>query len=424
MWNRIGCKAAAGWHGALARATRGRVVVASAAMPDVPTGARAPNESQEERDREFVMRAARWGIVSAVAAGAILLLLWLLKGALTPLAAAFVIAYLLDPLIDWFERHHVRRSFAIFLLLGLFGAGVLGFLLFVIPRLVREMSALAERMPHYLERFVSEVIPQIEQRTGVDLPQTLEGVVAQLRGAELTLLGTLRDVLAGTLATLTGTVSLAVGLLVIPILAYYLLVRFDDLVETMGRWVPPRHRPYVFERVRMIDRLVAGFLRGQVLVAATLGVLYAVGFAVIGIDLAIGVGMLAGVMALVPYLGNVVALGSAAILCILKFGIDGHLLAVIGWYVVVQNLEGFVLTPRIVGSSVGLHPAAVIVALLIGGDLFGFLGLLIAVPVAAVVKVFVGEAMVAYRTSALYLGDTTPPPPRDYEERRNELPPA
>jgi len=371
-------------------------------MPDVPTGAPPPDETREERDREFVVRAARWAIVAALVVGGLSLLLWVLKAALTPLAAAFVIAYLLDPLIDWFEGHRVRRSFAIFLLLGLVGGGVLGFLLFVIPRLVRETSALAEKMPGYLERFVTEAVPAIERRLGVDLPETLEGVLGQLRGTELTVLGTMRDLLTGTLSTLTGTVGIVIGLLVIPILAYYLLVQFDEIVARIGQWVPPRHRAYVFEKVRTTDRLVSGFLRGQVLVAASLGVLYAVGFSVIGIDLAIGVGLLAGAMALIPYLGNVVAVGTATILCVLKFGVDGHLLAVIGWYVIVQMLEGFVLTPRIVGSSVGLHPAAVIVALLIGGDLFGFLGLLIAVPAAAVVKVFVGEALLVYQRSALF----------------------
>jgi predicted PurR-regulated permease PerM len=166
--------------------------------------------------------------------------------------------------------------------------------------------------------------------------------------------------------------------------------------------VPPRHRDYVFDKARTVDRLVSGFLRGQLLVAASLGALYAIGFAIIGIDLALGVGIVAGVLALVPYLGNAVALSTATVLCILKFGFDWHLGAVLGWYAVCQSLEGFVLTPRIVGQSVGLHPAVVIVALLIGGDLFGFLGLLIAVPGAAVVKVFVDELGDAYRRSSLF----------------------
>ena len=371
-------------------------------MPQEPVVPPPEDDTQAERDREFVVRAARWTIVAALVIGALGATLWVLKAALTPLAAAFVIAYLLDPLIDRFEARRVRRPFAIFLLLGLVGGGLFGFLLFVIPRLVREIAALAEQMPGYLERFVGEVVPAVERQLGVELPRTFEAVLGELRGAELTVLGTLRDVLTGTLSTLTGTVGVLVALLVIPILAYYLLVQFDEIVARLGRLVPPRHRAYVFEKVRTTDRLVSGFLRGQVLVAACLGVLYAIGFSVIGIDLAIGVGLLAGAMAVIPYLGNVVALGTATILCVLKFGFDGHLLAVVAWYVVVQNLEGFVLTPRIVGSSVGLHPAAVIVALLIGGDLFGFLGLLIAVPAAAVVKVFADEALAAYRTSSLF----------------------
>lgn len=383
--------------------------------PRVPQPA---GDTQAERDREFVVRAARWAIVAALVVAALGATLWVLKAALTPLAAAFVIAYLLDPLIDRFEARRVRRPLAIFLLLGLVGAGVFGFLLFVIPRLVREIGALAERMPGYLERFVGEVVPAVEQRLGIELPKTVEALLGEVRGAELTVLGTLRDVLAGTLSTLTGTVGVLIALLVIPILAYYLLVQFDEIVARLGRLVPPRHRPYVFEKVRTVDRLVSGFLRGQMLVAACLGVLYAVGFAVIGIDLAIGVGLLAGAMAVIPYLGNVVALGTATILCVLKFGFDGHLLAVIAWYVVVQNLEGFVLTPRIVGGSVGLHPAAVIVALLIGGDLFGFLGLLIAVPAAAVVKVFADEALAAYRSSSLF----GPAPPGEAEADDRDVP--
>jgi predicted PurR-regulated permease PerM len=367
------------------------------AAPDLDPGGR-----EAQADRDFIARVARIAITALLVVGVLLALLWVLKAALTPLVVAFVLAYLLDPLIDRFEAARVRRGLAIFLLLGLLGGGLAALLLFVIPRLVREVSALAERMPGYLDQLATRVVPAIEERVGVDLPHTLEELLGPLRGTELSILGALRDLLTGTLATLTGTVGTLIGLLVIPILAYYLLVEFDSLVARIGTWVPPRHRDYVFDKVRTIDRLISGFLRGQLLVAGTLGILYAVGFTVIGIDLAIGVGMLAGAMALVPYLGNIVALGTASLLSVLKFGVDYHLLAVLGWYVVVQNLEGFVLTPRIVGQSVGLHPAVVIVALLIGGDLLGFLGLLVAVPLAAVIKVFADEALDAYRGSSLF----------------------
>jgi len=372
---------------------------------DSPPETRETGADKAKADRDFVARAARWAIVGGAVAATLFALLFVLKAALTPLAAAFVIAYLLDPLIDRLERLGVRRRFGILLVLGLSGAVVLGVLLVAIPRLVRELTALAERMPGYLERLVTVVVPELETRLGVELPGTLEELLGGLRGTELSVLGAVRDLLLGALSTATGTVSVLVGMLVIPILAYYLLVEFDQVLRRVAEWIPRAQRDYVIEKARTADHLISGFLRGQLLVAAILGTLYALGFGVIGVDLAIGVGLLAGVMALVPYLGNVVAVGLASSLCVLEFGFDWHLLAVLGWYAVVQNLEGFVLTPRIVGGSVGLHPGAVIVALLIGGDLFGFLGLLIAVPAAAVVKVFVDELLEAYRRSTFFQGD-------------------
>jgi predicted PurR-regulated permease PerM len=368
-----------------------------------------------ESDRDFLARAARRAVIGVVVLASAFALLWVLKGALTPLAAAFVIAYLLDPLIDRFEARGVRRSIAIFVLLAIVGAAMLSGVLVVLPRLQEEVSALAERMPGYLERLATVVIPEVETRLGIDLPRTFDDVIARVQKGEIPLpLDAIKGVLAGALATVFGTVGSLVGLLVIPILAYYLLVEFDSILERLGRLVPPRRRDYVFEKAETVNRLVSGFLRGQLLVASALGLLYAIGFAVIGIDLAIGVGLVAGALAFVPYLGSAVALASAALLCVLQYGIDWHLGAVVAWYVVCQNLEGFVLTPRIVGQSVGLHPAAVIVALLIGGDLFGFLGLLIAVPAAAVVKVFATEVLGLYRSSELFAETTSgddPPAP-------------
>lgn len=357
-------------------------------------------------DRLFLTRAARHAVVGGIVVAVVFALLWVLDAALTPLAAAFVIAYLLDPLIDRFERRGVARSVAIFVLLALFGLALFAVVLVVVPKLQREIVALAERMPGYLERFATVVIPQIEARLGAQLPHTVEDAIARVRAGEIPLpFDAIRDLVARTLGAVFGTVSSLVGLLVIPILAYYLLVEFDDLVARLARWIPPRQRGYVMEKAQTVDRLVSGFLRGQLLVAAALGVLYAVGFSVIGVDLAIGVGLLAGALALVPYLGNLVAVGTASLLVLLEFGLDWRFGAVIGWYAVVQMIEGFVLTPRVVGQSVGLHPALVILALLIGGDLFGFLGLLVAVPAAAVVKVFAEELFELYHGSALFDAD-------------------
>jgi predicted PurR-regulated permease PerM len=376
----------------------------------VPPGPPASEASAAQADRAFVARAARIGITGLVAVAALLALFFVLRAALTPLAAAFLIAYLVDPVIDRFERLGIGRRMSILLVLAPLGVGVLAFLLFVIPSIAREGAELAQRLPGYLERVVTEFVPALEARLGIQLPHTLDEVLGDLRGGEAQILTRLGEFLKSSLATVTGTVSALVGLFVIPVLAYYMLVEFDALLARAEAWIPPRYRAYVRDKAQVADRLISGFVRGQLLVAAVLGLLYALGFGVIGIDLAIGVGLLAGVCALVPYLGSVVAVLSSSVLCILEFGFDGHLLAVFGWYVAVQSFEGFVLTPRVMSGSVGLHPALVIVALLIGGDLFGFLGLLIAVPLAAVLKVFAAELLGAYRRSALF-GGAEPPDP-------------
>ena len=374
-----------------------------------PAEAREPAAvSATQGDRDFVVRAVRQAIVIALVGAGAFALLFVLKAALTPLAAAFVTAYLLDPLIDRLERLGLNRRGAILLVLAVLGVAITLLLLYGVPSLVRETLELAQRLPAYLERLVVEGVPAFEQRFGVELPTTLEALLDRLRGSESVLLARLADLLTGTLATLTGTVSAVVGALVVPILAYYLLADFDDLLRRSADWIPPRHRAYVVEKARTANRLISGFLRGQLTVAAVLGVLYAIGYSLIGIDLAIGVGIVGGVLSLVPYLGGAVAVVASSVLCILEFGIDWHLAATLGWYVLVQSFEGFVLTPRIVGESVGLHPAVVIVALLIGGDLFGFLGLLVAVPLAAVAKVFVDEALELYRRSSFFGADAPP----------------
>ncbi|HEX2484324.1 MAG TPA: AI-2E family transporter, partial [Myxococcota bacterium] len=313
--------------------------------PAQPAAERDPAFSTTQGDRDFVVRAVRQAIVIVLVGAGVFALLFVLKAALTPLAAAFVTAYLLDPLIDRLERRGLNRRGAILLVLGVLGVAVALLILYGVPGLVRETYELAQRLPAYLERLVVVGVPAFEQRFGVELPTTLEDLLGRLRGSESVLLARLADVLTGALATLTGTVSAVVGALVVPILAYYLLADFDDLLRRSADWIPPRHRAYVVEKARTANRLISGFLRGQLTVAAVLGVLYAIGYSAIGIDLAIGVGIVGGVLSLVPYLGGAVAVVASSVLCILEFGIDWHLAATLGWYVLVQTFEGFLLTP-------------------------------------------------------------------------------
>jgi predicted PurR-regulated permease PerM len=356
-----------------------------------------------QTDRAFIERAVRWGITLAVALAFSFGLLWLLKGALTPLAVAWVIAYLFDPLIDRFEARGVPRGAAIVLLLALIAGTLVAVGLFLIPTMQRELAALADRMPGYMDVVLGKLLPFLEDRLGLRLPTSVQDAISRLRAGEIPIpLDAARAVLERALATLTGTVGALVSLLIIPVLAYYLLVEFDRIRLAVLDLVPRQYQELVSEQALRVDRLISGFIRGQLTVCALLAVLYSVGFAIIGIDLAFVIGAIAGVAAIIPYVGGALALASAAGMCLLQYGVDVHLALVVGWYALVQGLEGMVLTPRILGGSLGMHPVVVIVALMIGADLLGFLGLMVAVPIAAVTQVVLQDLLALYRRSTLY----------------------
>jgi len=352
-------------------------------------------------DRAFIDRSIRIAIVVATSLAVLFALLFVLKGALTPLAVSFGIAYFLDPVVRRLESYGVRRSFGV-LALMLIAVGILGLVFFVlIPALVGQVAELARSLPAYLNAMLEWLIPRLES-LGVDVPTSWTAAFHQVResiGVER-----LGGWVQGLLGTVSGTLGAIVGVVVIPVIAYYMLAEFSAVKGGIVSLIPPRYRDAVMSRWQKVDDLLSSFVRGQFTVSVLLGALYAAGFAILGVPMAMLIGLVSGAVAFIPYVGSALALTLASALCLFEYGIGLRLAGVAGWYVFVQNLEGFVLTPRIVGSSVGLHPMTVIVALLIGGNLLGFLGLLVAVPVAAVVQVFVREFVDFYRTSDLYSG--------------------
>jgi predicted PurR-regulated permease PerM len=363
-----------------------------------------------ELDRDFIAKSIRQGIIIAVAAAAVVALLWLLKSALTPLAIAFVFAYLLDPLIDRFEARRVPRRVAILFLVALSGIFAIATALFLVPHLLQEIANLAVRLPGYLDGALAAISPRFESWFGITIPSSIREGLESFKSSGAALpLESLRRLIEKTVQSVTGTLGSLIGLLMIPVITYYALVEFDNIKVWFLKLVPTPYQAAVESKVSVINVLVAGFIRGQLIVAVLLGVFYAIGFSVIGIDMAIGIGMVAGMLGIIPYVGSAIALALAAGLCLLEYGVDLHLLLVVGWYALIQTLEGLFLTPRIVGQSVGIHPVAVIVGLLIGGDLLGFLGLIVAVPVTAIVQVFAKELLESYRASALYSGAEQPP---------------
>jgi predicted PurR-regulated permease PerM len=246
------------------------------------------------------------------------------------------------------------------------------------------------------------------------VPHTADDWVAQLQLHADKLgklpLAPIGDVLASVVGGTFSAIGAAVAAIIVPILAVYLLNDFDRMLAGLRELIPPRFRDEVARTAGEVDAVLSQFLRGQLTVMAILAVLYGGAYAVLGIRLAIPIGIAAGILNIVPYVGSAFALVAGLLMAVIGGGGVVQIVGVTVAYVVVQTLEGFVITPRIVGESVGLREIWVLLALFVGGEIFGVLGVLLAVPVAAVLKIFVERAVARYQASALYLGGGAPEP--------------
>jgi predicted PurR-regulated permease PerM len=330
---------------------------------------------------------------------------WALRAVLTPLFFAFFIAYMLDPLVDRFEARGLPRGAGIAILLGTtLGAGALALLL-VLPGIVEDFTAFAQALPAKLQDWATRLEPLLV-RYGIPVPHSLDEALASMQvdarevaSTAVTPVSTAVRWIAGGTASLFSALA---GGLMVPVFAFYLLYDFDRIVAAGGELVPYRHRGVVFRMAADVDEVLGHWVRGQFLVMVALGALYAVAFSLAGAPLAIPIGIVAGLLSFIPYVGGALGLSLALLTC----AVEGRLWPSMGYVVVafgvVQLLEGFVITPKLVGDKVGLSAVVVLLALMIGNELFGFLGVLMAVPGAAVVKIFVVRATRAYRASRFF----------------------
>lgn len=329
-----------------------------------------------------------------------------LEAVLTPLVLAWFIAYAFDPALDLLERRRVPRVAGILILLAglsiLFAAAGL----MIVPALARQIQTAAAALPGYARTLQTELGPWVERWTGQPLGGKAANLVAEASRAVQDILpglaGRVLPALGKMFASAWGLVSGLLALALIPVMAFYLLLDFNGLGEKAVSLVPLRRQPEARRLLDRADETLGAFVRGQLTVCAVLAVVYSVGLMFVGIDMPWVVGGLAGGFTLVPYLGPLVGVVTGTVLALLKFHDLPHLLGVWGVFSLGQVLEGFVLTPRIVGDRVGLHPLGVLVAILAGGELFGFTGVLLAVPAAAVLRVALAELLDRYRSSALY----------------------
>lgn len=336
-------------------------------------------------------------------------LLWLLAPVLTPFAVSALLAYLGDPLVDRLERWRMSRTAAVCVVFALMTLALVVVVLLLIPTLGDQIGHFIERLPVYVVWIQDRVLPWIQSTTGFsieafdpdDLAQMLREHWKQAGGIATSVLGGLSK---SGLAVL-GWVA---NLLLIPVVTFYLLRDWDWLVERVRELLPRPIEPTVTRLTRASDEVLGAFLRGQLSVMLALGTMYSIGLWAVGIDLALLIGMGAGLVSFVPYLGVFVGAAAGIIAALVQHGDWLHPMLVIAVFAVGQTLEGFVLTPWLVGDRIGLHPVAVIFAIMAGGQLFGFLGVLLALPVAAVAMVLLRYAHERYTASGLYGG--SPPP--------------
>ncbi|KAA1192853.1 AI-2E family transporter [Pseudohalioglobus sediminis] len=344
----------------------------------------------------------RWPIALGVLA-ALAVLLYFLQPILTPFVLGGLIGYLGDPLVDRLERKGMQRTLGVVLVFILFSAIIIVALLVALPMLLHQLDALVAKVPDIYRWLTQDLVPWLQQR--FDLPDR------QLPKIDWS--GQLADnwqsvgkFTARSLMQITGSgagllLSLA-NLALVPVVAFYLMRDWDILVRLSLDILPIAWQDKAAELVAESDEVVGAFLRGQFLVMCSLGIVYSVGLWLVGVQLAMLLGIIAGLASIVPYLGFIVGVIASCIVAYAQFG-DWTVLLWVGLvFGVGQAIESMVLTPVLVGDRIGLHPVAVIFALMAGGQIAGFVGVVLALPVAAVVMVFLRHAMHHYRSSDLY----------------------
>jgi predicted PurR-regulated permease PerM len=353
-----------------------------------------------------VTESQRWfGLALLLLAG------WLLHSLapiITPFAVSAALAYLGDPLVDRVERLHffkwpVNRTVAVVLVFIVISLVLALILVIAIPLLSTQLGELVRRAPAVAEWLAGTAVPWIETRLGLDLisvePEVLfETASNYWKEGVSAVLGVLGTVSRGGQAAIHWVLNLVL----IPVVTFYLLRDWDRLVEGIRHLLPRGVEQSVSRIASEIDEVLGAFIRGQLLVMTALGLIYALGLWAVGLDLAFVIGMGAGLLSIVPYLGTFVGVLAAVVAVMFQFGDLWHLVFVLGVFAVGQSVESMVLTPLLVGDRIGLHPVTVIFAVLAGGQLFGFLGILLALPVAAAINVLVRHLNDRYRASDLY----------------------
>jgi len=364
-----------------------------------------------ETPGEYFMRLGR---IAAFGAGAYLLYLCVerLADVLFPVVSSLILAYLLSPLVDSMQKRRLPRPFGILIvllvILGLAGS----FAAFFYPTIAREVGNVAQKFPAVMNTIEKDGIPYVEKTFGITFPPTIsEAIQAYSSNLGGILPDILKKVSSWVIAAVTQTgaiISSILNLILIPVFTFYFLNDFTEIKAKGYELLPAGRRDFLMERIKSMDAVVGNWLRGQIEVALILAILYGIGIGAVfyfsGLDTKTGfaIGILTGTLNVIPYMGAATGFLLSMMIGVIEWSGFGTIAGILCVFLLVQVLDGYFITPRVVGSKVGLGPVGVVLSLLTGGSLFGFFGILLAVPSVAALKVIVPDIMKVYRDSRFY----------------------
>ncbi len=344
------------------------------------------------------------------ALAALLIVLFILRAILLPFLAGMALAYALDPIADWFERRGFNRTTASVIILTL-AIGVFALLLLLIaPVLVDQLAEMVNRLPDTMERLQNLFRSFVDSRFGAFLgldSESLNKSLASFMAGGTEFLTRLAPSLWSGGVALVNILSLFI---ITPFVAFYMLRDWDKMIARIDALLPRDHADEIRGLARQMDAKVAAFVRGQMLSGLLLGAFYAIGLLLVGLNYGLLIGLASGIISFIPYAGFTAGFVISIVIALVQFWPEWPpLVAVVVVFMLGQLLEGYVLQPRLLGSMVGLHPVWLLFALFAFGALFGFVGLLIAVPAAAALGVLLAHGIEIYRSSALFRGDDADP---------------
>ncbi len=319
---------------------------------------------------------------------ALVVVAWLAPGAFTSLSLAFALAYLINPAVDWLERHRVPRAVSILLLMLLAVVLVSITLSFLIPYLWKEAALFIKEAPQLAEQALSRVagwrlLPEEMTRS---IPELLNELKSRLlAGGWSTYKPIFSGLVSATSGLVGGLLALA-SLIIVPVFFFFILKDIEHLHSSFFRYVPESIKGWVKDYLIMVDEVLSGFIRGQIIVAVCLAVLYALGLGLSGIRFGVLIGVVAGLLFIVPYVGSVLGIIAVTMVLLVDFSGWGQVAAVAATFAIAQLIEGYLLTPRIVGNRVGLNQLETLIAILVGGEMGGLAGLIMAIPAGGISK--------------------------------------